>query len=272
LNSNFDSIVQPKNVVKYSLPKVPFRILVCGPSSSGKSTVIVNMLNEYKDYFDDIYIIGPSALQDPIWSENLELKVPKKNYITQPTAQNIENIFKKGLESVKKLGHKDCKKTLVVLEDVAGTVLSGVKSIKKPKLLNCPQLFQMYSVGRHAELSIITICQSYVILPRSSRLQCSHCICLPAKDSELSKIAQEWCPPSWTEKKTKKLLETAIQPTQQSKHNFIYIDCFEQDPNKKFRQNFDKYIIYPSSSSSSSSFDGRAGDVERSLADKHTGP
>ena len=55
---------------KYEVvPTVPFRALITGPSGSGKSVPLTNMvLDFYKGVFSRIYIWSPSIHVDTIWN------------------------------------------------------------------------------------------------------------------------------------------------------------------------------------------------------------
>ena len=50
-------------------PKIPFRSIILGPSGSGKSILLQNMiLNIYRNCFSRIYIFSPSIDVDDTWS------------------------------------------------------------------------------------------------------------------------------------------------------------------------------------------------------------
>ena len=55
---------------KYDIaPKIPFRSIILGPSGSGKSILLQNMiLNIYRNCFSRIYIFSPSIDVDATWS------------------------------------------------------------------------------------------------------------------------------------------------------------------------------------------------------------
>ena len=55
---------------KYDIaPKIPFRSVILGPSGSGKSILLQNMiLNIYRNCFSRIYIFSPSIDVDATWS------------------------------------------------------------------------------------------------------------------------------------------------------------------------------------------------------------
>ena len=49
-------------------PKIPFRSVILGPSSSGKAVLLTNLImNIYKNCFSRIYIFSPSVDVDMTW-------------------------------------------------------------------------------------------------------------------------------------------------------------------------------------------------------------
>ena len=59
------------------IPQVPFRASITGPSGSGKSVLLANLiLNIYRNVFSRMFIWFPSIEVDSIW-------LPVKKYIKQ---------------------------------------------------------------------------------------------------------------------------------------------------------------------------------------------
>ncbi len=74
---------------KYNVvPRLPFRSIVLGPSGSGKSILIQNMiLDLYKDCFSRIYLFSPSIEVDhQTWQ-------PVKDYINKTIPNNDEQFY-----------------------------------------------------------------------------------------------------------------------------------------------------------------------------------
>ena len=50
------------------LPEPPFRQVIVGPSTSGKTTLLINfLLYFYKDTFSKIYVVSPTFYKDILW-------------------------------------------------------------------------------------------------------------------------------------------------------------------------------------------------------------
>ena len=75
------------NVKQSKYPHVgqlPTRSVLLGPSSSGKTVLLTNMiLDIYRDLFQRIYIFSPSITIDTTWT-------PVKNYIEKEMGVDIE--------------------------------------------------------------------------------------------------------------------------------------------------------------------------------------
>ena len=61
------------------MPQPPFRLIVCGPSHSGKSNMLLNMITVdeygYKQHFgEDIFVFSKTLGMDNTWRS---LKLPK---------------------------------------------------------------------------------------------------------------------------------------------------------------------------------------------------
>ena len=85
MNNNTAPHIQPIKEINYEFtqskyavaPKVPFRSTITGPSGSGKSVLLTNMIMDiYKGVFSRVYIWSPSINVDSIW-------LPVKKYIKE---------------------------------------------------------------------------------------------------------------------------------------------------------------------------------------------
>ena len=85
MHKNVSPDIRPIDEITYEFPqskyevapKVPFRAIITGPSGSGKSVLLTNMvLDIYKGVFSRIYIWSPSINVDTIWN-------PVKKYIKE---------------------------------------------------------------------------------------------------------------------------------------------------------------------------------------------
>jgi len=161
-------IIKPIEEINYtydqskykSVERIPFRSLIVGPSNSGKSVVISNMvLDIYKDLFSAVYIFSKSINVDSGW-------LPVKKYISDNYTSDdkffydkldieaLENIIELQTEVIQYLKQK--KKTklfsiLIILDD-----MQDDKRTHNNDILN-----SLYIRGRHLGISIINSIQTY---------------------------------------------------------------------------------------------------------------
>ena len=121
MNKNVSPDIRPIDEITYEFPqskyevapKVPFRAIITGPSGSGKSVLLTNMvLDIYKGVFSRIYIWSPSINVDTIWN-------PVKKYIKEGMKVDtdkekcfFEEFIPEELEKVIETQHKitECSK------------------------------------------------------------------------------------------------------------------------------------------------------------------
>ncbi|MDB4681419.1 hypothetical protein OAE88_00765 [bacterium] len=101
------------------LPKHPFRCYIVGASGSGKTNLLLNLLTRpgyYRDYFDRIFVISPTALSLDQSYKTLEKETKYKqgeDLLFLPCEQEALQCILDVQEEEKKAA-----KTLVVLDDI----------------------------------------------------------------------------------------------------------------------------------------------------------
>ena len=160
---------------KYLYPKHPARVIITGPSSSGKSyfltKLILNIINEY----DKIYIYSPSLHQD------LYQKLIKwySNYIPIHIIPNILNEEYIDLVIEEIVSNKDFEKSNTEIE-----TYESIEELKFPqeyennsiiisddlnqKEMDDPRVQAMFKRSRHNNLSIFIISQDYYELSKKT--------------------------------------------------------------------------------------------------------
>ena len=160
---------------KILYPTHPCRVIISGPSESGKtyllSNLILNIINEY----DKIYIYSPSLYQD------LYQRLIKcfNNYIPINIIPNIlnEEDFDILIEEI--VNNKDFEKSDIEIE-----TFDNIENLKYPqeyednsinslddlneKEINNDKIQAMFKRGRHNNLSIFIISQDYYELPKKT--------------------------------------------------------------------------------------------------------
>lgn len=224
--SQKQGIKQPKACEMEILPKMHCSYLIIGRSNSGKTNVLLHMLNSkslLKGAFDIIIYLSDSP--DDTVKDNL--KIPKENFVKNWDEEYIEKILKAQENSIKTKGFLKTKNILLVFDDV----------LSKPKFLNSKTIIKLVTACRHFNVSCIFNTQSYKKLPRTIRINARGLIIFPSSLSELIKFAEEQCLPNMTQKRFIQLLQHITNEPYQ--FAFINNDAPMMD---KLRKNFDTII------------------------------
>jgi hypothetical protein len=195
--------------------KIPFRMLVIGSSGSGKTNVIVNLIQQMENTFHNIYIYT-RAKGEPLY-QFLESRIP-------PEFLKIEE----GLDSFNKLdpnkAYDKTKQTLIVFDDL---VLEKDQS----------KITELFIRGRKLGVSLIYISQSYYRIPITIRGQSTYLILKKiASTRDLTSILRD---SSLGIDKT--ILNRIYKYCTQELTDFLLIDK-EAIQEQIFRHNFDEIL------------------------------
>ena len=152
---------------KPGLPKPPFRMLMVGPSGSGKSNLLLTLITNksfYKDYFKNrIHVFSRSITTDPIWT-NLSLPIIKGSYDSYyPDA--LKQIIEEQEKIVEAEGKNKNNTKLIILDDCLSEIYN--RAGKPGEIETC------FFRARHCNVSLIVTAQSYYHLPKSLRINAS---------------------------------------------------------------------------------------------------
>ena len=160
---------------KILYPKHPVRCIITGPSESGKSVFLINLILNIINEYDKIYIYSPSLHQD------LYQKLIKcfSNYIPVHIIPNILNeedidIVIDGIVNNKDFIKSDTEiETFESIEDLKFPQEYENNSIiilddLNQKEMDDPRVQAMFKRSRHNNLSIFTISQDYYELSKKT--------------------------------------------------------------------------------------------------------
>lgn len=224
--STKQGIKQPQASQNNILPKIHCSYLIIGRSGSGKSNILLHLINSpslLKDVFNIIIYLSDSP--DDTVKDNL--KIPKENFIKEWDENTIEKIIKSQENSIREKGFLKTKHILLIFDDV----------LSKPKFLNSKTIIKLVTACRHFNISCIFNTQSYKKLPRTIRINARGLVIFPSSLSELTKFAEEQCLPSMSQKKFIELLQYITNKPYQ----FAFINN-DANMNEKLRKNFDTII------------------------------
>jgi hypothetical protein len=225
------NIPQRKSAKEQVMPKFPFSMMISGSSGSGKTNLLMNILNKkelYGKYFHYIIVFSPTAGKyDDIYKN---LKIPDENFIRNLDKTQLEDIIEcrkklideKGIEWVAKNS-----RVLIIMDDV----------IADRGFLNSNEALILFSLLRHYLCSIIVMMQSYNKLPRPLRINCNAIMVFPCLQSECEILLDEITPSGIKKRDFEKVLEYATK----DKYNFLYINR-HADREKMIRKNLDEII------------------------------
>lgn len=216
------------------VPKLSFRLLLSGPSASGKTNAARWILDKYYNgAFDRIILMSPTAEIDPVWAKLKGLK--KEDRISKMSMRPIVKLLKKQEADVKKNGKGRAKKVLVIYDDTVGD----------NKIINSPEFLVSFIRGRHFCVSCIVMTQSYTKVPRSVRLQATAVMVFPSFRSEIERLYDEHGPFQLSKKEWYTMVMSAMQKTPEEQYPFFFIDSTQPVENRYRRCLYDCFVIDP---------------------------
>ena len=198
--------------------KLPFRMLICGSSGSGKTNTLLNLMHIMPDTFEHIYIVVKCS-DEPLYNF-LKEKLEKVSFKITEGVESLPVLDKLDKES----------QTLIIMDDLVGEK-------------NQSQMTDYFLRARKKNASLVYITQSYYQVPKMIRNNLTYLIIKQISSMRnLAMIAREY----ETGMDKNELISIYKQATK-SKFDFLMIDL-EGDDDKKFRRNFDEYYCIPDDS------------------------
>ena len=182
---------------KYTVKKkdifdLPFRLIICGKSGMGKTSLgIGNFLLRsefYKDDFEpeNIYIFSGSLTENKMQTVIKQLDIPSTNLFDNYDEDSLEMIYDNIVEEYDKdiEDKKIPKQHLIILDDLSYTGL-----LKQSKINS--QLDRLYCNGRKYLISTLTICQKYSQINTTCREQLTGLILGKCSNKQLDLVEQD---------------------------------------------------------------------------------
>ena len=166
----------PKNLFK-----LPFRLILYGASSSGKTNVIRNLLSKRLPYHD---IFGRNVFW---FSETASLKDPsmpvirEENLIQGFDTAKLQALWDEQNSLIAEYGKKKAPHILCVLDDTVCSFTDSKGSI----------LRRLFMTGRHSKISLICTSQSYKSIPKAVRCNASDAIFFEMNGREVTAVCEE---------------------------------------------------------------------------------
>lgn len=190
--------------------KLPFRMLIIGGSGAGKTQTFLNILHNFGNTFQNIFIITKNK-DEPLYNY-LEDKLGKDGLSVKEGISNAPN-----LDDL----DKD-EQTLIVMDDLV---------LEK----NQRQLEEYFIRARKQNASLIYISQSYYAVPRMIRQNLTYLVIKRLNTlGDLFRIMREYSL-GVDKDKLKKIYDASTD----TKQNFLMVDL-EEAPENRFRKNFNE--------------------------------
>lgn len=255
------------------LPTLNFVCLAIGSSGSGKTTSCINLVKEYQKHkaFDTIVLISPTA------TANKETKsgfVPEQKFQKNLVITDIyEKLTSEVINDIKTKQNTKIDEYMTYLDDLKlyKRIMSEDKTVSDYEILqyyekygfksptcqykHIPTLLiiadditssarlailaDLASKSRHYSASLMVLCQSLVQMSPTLRLQASVVLCFKTASKHVVDTLYEEMANS---DMSRDEFETMMALPQEKKE-FILINLKETDKNKRYRLNYENYLI-----------------------------
>ena len=229
---------------KYNVvSKLPMRAVILGPSGSGKSILLQNMiLDIYKDCFSRVYIFSPSINVDyQTWEpvkKYLEKEIKAKDdeqfyfdHYDEDALSNIITTQRKIIEYQKKHNHNKLFSILIVVDDFA----DDVKFSRNSKLLH-----SLFTRGRHSQISTVVATQKFNALSPIIRVNASDLYVFRLRNySDLQAFLDEVSAIA-----PKDVILQMYHLATDEPFSFLTVKLTSKDRNKIFMIRFDKQLSF----------------------------
>ena len=230
---------------KYSfMGSLPTRSVMLGPSGTGKTTVICNLLlNHYRGCFEKIYIWSPTMAVDKTWDsvkeyckkelkqvENKHDKYLFDTYNPEDMQKVIDTQFKV-IEYMKNQGYSKLYSICIIVDDF----------VDMPKFChsNNSLLNTLFIKGRHMSISTLCTTQNFRCLSSIIRTQITEIYVFPLRNNSDLEACIEEVSAVYDKKK---LLELYRMATSQPYH-FLYVNLMTRDKSKMFFDSLTNVLI-----------------------------
>ena len=226
-----DKIKQPELSKQDVIPRINSSILLIGHSGSGKTTLLANLLlrkDMYKNAFDDVYLISPTAKSDDI-QKSLKLE---DDHIIDDLSEApafIEELMEDQREDIENDGAHKAPLKAIVFDDVIGD----------KDLLSSQAFVKCFIAARHYNFTTFICSQSFKGVPRKCRLQANNVFFFRGSNSEMEAVLEDRSPPQMNKKQGMEMIEFATK----EEYSFLHINMrkrFEE----RYTRNLDETIHY----------------------------
>ena len=167
---NFDEYANENKIEHNSkwpyIPDHPYRILIIGGSGSGKTNVLLNLINNQPD-IDKIYLYAKDPYEIKYqYLINKREKAALDHFDDPKDFMEYSNDMQDVYKNIEDYNPIKRRKVLIVFDDMIADMINKNK-------LN-PVVTELFIRGRKLNISIAFISQSYFKVPKNVRLNSTH--------------------------------------------------------------------------------------------------
>ena len=167
---NFDEYTNEKKTEHNSkwpyIPDHPHRILITGGSGSGKTNVLLNLINNQPDINKTyLYVKDPYKAKYQYLINKRE-NVGSDHYDDPKAFMEYSNDMQDVYKNIEECNPRKNLKVLIVFDDTIADMINN-------KMLNSV-VTELFIIGRKLNISIVFIIQSYFKVPKDVRLNSTH--------------------------------------------------------------------------------------------------
>lgn len=215
-----------KIIVHENLPTVPFYMTIVGKSNSGKTNLVVNQIRFYKKIFKKKYIFCFSKTYSQTLSDVKDIRMYNNMY--SPDGENRISILMEIQKAIKSSGGKPPQLLLIFDDMISDAELNKRRGI----------FTELFSMGRHYNMSIILTSQSYTLIPAVIRRMALYSIIYPIYNKKEYETMAVEMQRDKSEEEFDKIYKHCVR----KQYGFMYIDMqrdrficnFDEDVTDKF--------------------------------------
>lgn len=195
--------------------------LFLGPPASGKTTMMISMLNTpslFKRCFNKIFVFMPSHSRGSL-KENIFEQLPNEQLFDSLTDETINEVFDQ-IEEVA----EDGGFSLLVLDDM--------QAYLKDKYV-AKRLTEIVANRRHLRTSIWMVAQTYKSIPKQVRQMLTNLFVFKVRKSEMANIFEEQV------ELMKDNFNDVVKKVFHEPHDYLFIDTLSQ----RIFKNFDELLL-----------------------------
>ena len=227
-----ESVEIPQNNLMEAgiIPSHPFSGLFVGMSGSGKTNSMIYIMNNYyKNYFDEILVMGQTVKTDKMY-DHLEGLEDERLY-TKDLVGEARRLLDEIKDECEKEGVVNAPRRLIIIEDATS----------QRKLIQSPSFVKLFVQARHLNCSVVCNVHKLRAVARAARINAVALFIFKPVRSDFVQIVEEYCPPSVKKDDFIELLNYSFTPTEEMVKPFLYFNRNAKD-GERFKKGFSEIL------------------------------